>query len=358
MVVVKSLLDFYQQPQNPYTLYALPYTILHMKTYNWGIIGLGRIAHKFAKDLQVAEHMKLHAVASRSEERAKQFAEQYNAPHYYDSYEALMDCPDLDVVYIATPHHAHHTCAIMCLNHKIPVLCEKPFAMNSEQVAQMIETARANDTFLMEALWTRFLPTTLEILQLIEADTIGKVLSVKADFGFNAPYNPESRLFNPELGGGALLDIGIYPVFLALLVLGKPDQIKAMASFGTTGVDEDCGILFNYDNGAMAHLHATFRVKTKTEAFIYGEKGTIHIHSRWHEPSWFSVIDDSGRPSNHHFDYNNTGYLYEALEVVKCLEEGKKESDLLPLSFSQDLINLLDRIRMEAGINYIYDEKE
>ncbi len=323
-----------------------------MKKYNWGIIGLGRIAHKFAHDIEKGKSMRLHAVASRSLERSKVFADQYGAVHAYGSYEEIVQCPDLDVVYIATPHVSHCANTLLCLEAGIPVLCEKPFAMNSKEVRQMVQAARLKGVFLMEAFWTRFLPTTRKILDLIEQDHIGQILSIKADFGFKAPYDPEGRLFNRELGGGSLLDIGIYPVFLALLLMGKPERIKAMANLNNTGIDVDCGVLLHYPDGRMAHLHSTILANTKTEAFIYGEKGTIHLHSRWHEPSWFSLIRNGDRPQNFYFDYFSKGYHYEAEEVVHCLAKGKKESDLLPLDFSIQLMEILDGIRTEAGIFY------
>jgi len=323
-----------------------------MKKYNWGIIGLGRIAHKFAQDIDKGKNMRLHAVASRSKDRAEAFAKQYGATHSFGAYEKIVDCPDLDVVYVATPHVTHCSNTLLCLKAGIPVLCEKPFAMNLKEVRQMIEAAHSTDTFLMEAIWTRFLPATKKILELIEQDEIGQVVSVKADFGFRPPFDPEGRLFNRDLGGGSLLDIGIYPVFLAQLLLGRPQQIKAMANIGPTGVDVDCGILFQYGDGRLAHLHSTLLAETKTEAFIYGERGTIHFHSRWHEPSWFTLIKEGERPQNFHFDYFSNGYHYEAEEVVRCLSEGMKESDLLPLGFSEDLIGVLDKIREQAEINY------
>ncbi len=322
------------------------------KTYNWGIIGPGRIAHKFAQDLDKLPNARLHAVASRSEERARAFALQYGAEHAYGTYEGILSCPDLDVVYIATRHISHRDNTVMCLDAGIPVLCEKPFAMNAVQVQEMVDAARRNDTFLMEALWTRFLPVTVKALELIGNGAIGEVLSVKADFGFKAPFDPEGRIYNRALGGGSLLDIGIYPVFLALLIMGKPTDIKAVARIGKTGIDEECGILFNYDSGHMAHLHSTFRSRTKTEAFIYGETGSIHIHTRWHEASSMTHIPNEGRPRDFHFEYTTNGYSYEAEEVMHCLQEGLKESPLLPLSFSQKLIGLLDAVRGEIGLEY------
>jgi predicted dehydrogenase len=322
------------------------------RPFHWGIIGPGKIAHQFAQDIQKTEGARLHAVASRSMDRAQDFARQYQAPHAFGSYTSITECPDLDAVYIATPHTGHYENTLLCLNAGIPVLCEKAFALNAQQARQMVEKAREKNVFLMEALWTRFLPTTLKILDLLEENTIGEVVSVKADFGFQAPFNPESRLFDPELGGGALLDIGIYPVFLALLILGKPTHIRAMANMGSTGVDMDTGMLFQYADGRMAHLHATLLARTKTEAFIYGKKGTIHIHTRWHEPTSFSLIKEDGRPVNYPFEWTTNGYSYEAKEVMRCISEGLTESPLWPLQKTLDLMSLLDAIRSEIGLKY------
>lgn len=322
------------------------------KTYNWGIIGPGKIAHKFAQDLSKLDNARLSAVASRSQDRADEFARQYSAPYAYDSYEALLECPELDVVYIATPHSEHYTNTMTCLEAGIPVLCEKAFAFNAKEAKEMADLAQRKQVFLMEALWTRFLPTTQKILELIQSDAIGRVLSVKADFGFKAGYDPNSRLFNPELAGGALLDIGIYPVFIAYLMMGSPERIQALARMGQTGVDEELGLIFQMADGRMAHLHATLLANTKTEAFIYGEKGTIHIHTRWHEPTHFSLIGADRRPQNYHFDYHTNGYSYEAQEVMRCLDEGLTESPLWPLRQTLELMEILDRIRGEIGLVY------
>ena len=322
------------------------------RPFHWGIIGPGKIAHQFASDISKINGCKLHAVASRSIERAQAFAQQYNAPHAYDSYSDIVNCPELDAVYIATPHTSHFENTMLCLKAGIPVLCEKPFALNTAQARQMVEYAQANNVFLMEALWTRFLPSTLKVMELINAGTIGELVAVKADFGFKAPFNPESRLFNPDLGGGSLLDIGIYPVFLALLLLGKPQQIKAFANFGATGVDMDCGVLFKYDNQKLAHLHSTLLARTKTEAFIYGTEGTIHMHSRWHEPTSISLISLDGRPENFHFEWPDNGYGFEAKEVMKCIEQGLQESPSRTLNDTLLLMETLDAIRAEIGLRY------
>ena len=300
----------------------------------------------------------LYAVASRNAERAKAFAEQYGAPHHYDSYEAMMQAPDLDVVYVATPHSFHSEHSLLCLNHKIPVLCEKPFAMNALQVQKMMEAAKEQDTFLMEALWTRFLPSTRKVLSLIQEDAIGAVHAVKADFGFNSALNPKTRLVDPALGGGSLLDIGIYPVFLAQLILGKPVDVKAFARLGPTGVDEELGMLLQYEGGPIAHLHSSLLSRTKTEAFIYGTKGTIHLHTFWYKPTSMTLLLNGERPKDIPLEYTGNGYNYEAEAVMDCLDKGLKECPDLPLSFSWDLIRLLDRIRKEVGVVYPVDETE
>lgn len=327
------------------------------KVFNWGIIGLGKIAHKFAQDLQGIKSAKLYAVASRSFPKAEAFAKQYGAPHAFGTYEEIVNCPDLDVVYIATPHAFHCENTIMCLNNKIPVLCEKPFAMNAAEVRRMIAAAKNNNTFLMEALWTRFLPSIQKTLSIIEKGTIGEVLSIKADFGFKADFDPEGRLYNQKLGGGSLLDIGIYPVFLSLLILGRPINVKALATIGQTNVDESCGILLKYTNNKIALLDSTIVAKTATEALIYGEKGTIRINGRWHEPTSITLMVDGKEPKDIFFDYNSNGYSYEAEEVMRCLRQKKLSSPLLNHHFSLDLIELLDEIRMEAGIYYPHDDK-
>ena len=325
------------------------------KTYKWGIIGLGKIAHKFAQDLQKIPQAKLQAVASRTLEKAKRFADEYKAPTFYGSYEEMILEEKLDAVYIATPHVFHSENALLCLNNKIPVLCEKPFAMNRKEVEQMIDAAKTNDTFLMEAFWTRFLPSTLKVLQIIQEGTIGDIISVKADFGFKAEVDLKGRMYNKDLGGGSLLDIGLYPVFLALLILGKPEEIKAFARIGKTGVDEECNMLFRYAGDRSAILNSTVLYDTKTEAYIYGTKGKIHIPRRWHESDKFSLHVDNQSPQEFVFDFNCKGYRYEAEEVMRCLADGRKESELFPLSFSMDLMNLLDWIRKEVDLVYPQD---
>jgi len=322
------------------------------KQFNWGIIGLGHIAHKFAEDIQQTPGAQLHAVASRDRKRAADFAKLFGASHSYGSYDEIVACPELDAVYIATPHVGHFANTIMCLEHKIPVLCEKPIAMNSEELRKMINLAVFQKTFLMEALWTRFLPTIEKTLQLIESGAIGEVRTLKADFGFSAQRDPKRRLFNQGLGGGALLDVGIYPVFLALLLFGKPNAISAEATIGSTNVDEDTGMILKFPEQKLAVLHSSIVTKTNTEATIYGEKGKIHIHSRWHEPTSMSLHTEDGKEEDFFFDYDSHGYKYEILECMEAIRNGQVESEKMSHDFSTLLMSTLDEIRMHAGIFY------
>ncbi|MEM6697038.1 MAG: Gfo/Idh/MocA family oxidoreductase [Bacteroidota bacterium] len=331
------------------------------RTIHWGIIGLGKIAKKFAKDIQAAKNAKLYAVASRSLEKAEEFAQEYNADRAFGSYEDLLNCSEVDAVYIATPHPYHHQHTLLCLEAGMPVLCEKPFAINEWQVQEMIDKAKEKKVFLMEALWTQFLPSMAKVKELIAADVIGEVLSVRADFGFKAPYLPEKRLFNRELGGGALLDIGIYPVFLALFLLGYPDEIVALAKIGETQVDEEIGMSFGYKSGQMAHLHSTLMARTNTEAFIYGTKGTIHLPERWFITVGMTIKlygqqEEDFQTIN--FDYVAGGFEYEIEEASRCILEGKLEHEKMSWDFSLQLIRLLDAIREKIGLRYQEDEQK
>jgi predicted dehydrogenase len=318
----------------------------------WGILGLGRIAHKFVQDLLTVEGAVLHAVAASDQTRADEFGAQYGATHCYGSYEQLLACPDLDVVYIASRHVYHRDHTLLLLNAGIPVLCEKPFGMDAGQVSDMVQTARSKGVFLMEALWSRFMPAILKAKEWVDAGTIGPVRMVKADFGFAANPDPAGRLFNKALGGGSLLDIGIYPLFLSYLMLGKPATIRAAATFGPTGVDEQCGMTLTYANGAMAVLDSTLLVKTDCVGLILGETGTIRIGGRFHESKTVTLEREGVEPETISFDRETFGYDYEIRHVMQCLRDGHTESNLWSLDNSLDLIGLMDAVGAEAGIRY------
>jgi len=324
------------------------------KKINWGILGAGKIAGKFATDLATLPEANLYAVASRTLEKAQGFAKQYHFEKGYGSYEAMLADTELDAVYIATPHvfHCQHT--LLCLTHKKAVICEKPFAINTREVQQMLAKATENNTFLMDALWTLCLPHILKTKEIVESGQLGKLVSVKADFGFRADFNPNSRLFDRDLGGGALLDIGIYPALLALFLLGKPKKVTAAALMGQTKVDEECAVFLEYENGQTANLHATLLAHTPIEAYIYCEKGYVHIPSRFHErvDSITVFTYENSTKTIIPFDYQTVGYKYEAAEMMRCMREGKVESDLIPHQFSLDLMELLDEIRGQIGLVY------
>ncbi|MCB8998818.1 MAG: Gfo/Idh/MocA family oxidoreductase [Bacteroidales bacterium] len=323
-----------------------------MRRIKWGVLAPGRIARGFVNGLKVLENAELYAVGSRDYNRAVSFAQEFGFQKAYGSYEELAKDPDVDVIYVASPHHLHFENTLMCLENDKAVLCEKPFTINSRQLEILVRTAREKRIFLMEALWSRFLPGLQEAKRLIDSGAIGKVKILNADFGFKAPYDPNSRLFNPVLGGGSLLDIGIYPVFLSLYFLGYPDEIKAQAIKAPTGVDESISISFLYNSGALANIHSTFAANTNTDANIYGDKGKIHIQRQWFRPSTVLLSQENETVQKLEFPARANGYEYEAEEVMRCLDEGKEESDAMSLDMSLQLMKLLDAIRSMCSIVY------
>ncbi|MEL7160814.1 MAG: Gfo/Idh/MocA family oxidoreductase, partial [Bacteroidota bacterium] len=294
--------------------------------FHFAILGLGKIARKFAEDLALIPDAKLVAVGSRSTERAQQFAKDFGAEHAAGSYADTFTGPRVDAVYVATPHVTHRELTLLCLNRGVPVICEKPLGLNLREVEELVTAARSKSTYLLEALWTRFLPSTLKLKELIDSGTIGEIQSIRSDFGFRAsdlerewassprltdpaPAPARNRILNPALGGGALLDIGIYPQFLSQFLLGKPKEVHATARLSTHGVDLDTQVTAVHAGGKLSHNYSTVLGRTKTEALILGTTGSIHWHPRWHEPSSFSILrgkDDP--PENFYFDYGH--YIY------------------------------------------------
>jgi len=325
--------------------------------YRWGILGPGKIAHRFAEGLLSLPNADVYAVGSRSYERAEAFGKQYGTIKTYGSYEELARDKDVNIIYVATPHSEHYQHVKLCLENGKNVLCEKAFTINSKQLQELIKLAGRNKLFLMEALWTRFLPAIEKTLELINTGAIGEIKMLQADFGFQAPYDVTSRVFNPALGGGTLLDIGIYPLFLSLLLLGKPAEIKAIAQFGDTGVDESLAVILKYNNGALAILNSSFIVKTSTKADIYGTKGHITINPRWFSQTSIIMNQYEKELVNINFNYRNNGYDYEAEEVMNCIDNGLTESPKLPLSFSLDLMQLMDAVRQQIGLVYDADKE-
>jgi predicted dehydrogenase len=330
-----------------------------MKIIRWGILGAGRIARKFASDLKLLSGSELIAIGSRTQQSAEEFGEEFQIKKCYASYEALVKDADVDVIYIATPHNLHYENTLLCLLHSKAVLCEKPFAMNTVQARAMINMAIERKVFLMEARWTKFHPHYKKMQEMIGQGLLGEIRSVLINFGFKPVPPIPARLYDPLLGGGTLMDIGIYNVFMAMSVLGIPDIIEASMTPAATGVDEQCAILFKYKNGALAQLFSTFSSNLATEADISGTEGRIRLTSRFYEPSatieYYPKHADSREviPVEKEAGF---GYQYEARHVNDCLRRGVTESDVLPFSDTLLLMETLDKIRNIAGIKYPADE--
>lgn len=327
------------------------------KKIRWGILGCGKIAHKFASDLKLVDDADLAAVGSRDAERANEFAKAHHALKVFYSYEELAASPDVDVIYIATPHGLHYEHVMLCLDHKKPALCEKAFGLNLRQVMEMTERAKTEGVFLMEAFWTKFLPQYQELVRIIERGEIGEIKMIQADFGFKASQPSAQRLYDPLLGGGSLLDIGLYPVFLAQSLLGRPTDVQAMVSNFETGVDEQCVMTLKFGNGALAVLSSTFAVETPVEAMVAGTQGRVHMRNRFHN-AMATMELVTGRDDVRKievFREEGFGYQFEARHVGDCLRKGLSESPVMSHADSVLLMETLDRLRQACGIRYHVD---
>ncbi len=323
--------------------------------FRWGILGAGGIAHKFATGLTVLPDAQLIAVGSRTQQNADQFADQFNIPQRHASYEALANDPEVDAIYVATPHPFHKENSILCLNAGKAVLCEKPFTINTAESEAVIQVAREKKLFLMEAMWTRFLPAIVKAHELIASGAIGEVRMLNADFGFRTSVNEDGRLFNLALGGGALLDVGIYPLSLASSLFGSPTQIVSAADIGTTGVDEQAAMVLKYAEGQLALLSTATRTNTAHEALIYGTDGSIRIPDWWHAQQ--VILTTNGKPPQV-FDvpHDGNGYGHEAAEVARCVRAGKLESDTMSLDETLAIMRTMDTIRSQWGLRYPSDQ--
>ena len=319
----------------------------------WGILGTGRIAAKFAEGLAVLPDAELVAVGSRSQDTADAFAERFSIPRRHPSYADLAADPTVDVIYVATPHPLHKENSLLCLNAGKAVLCEKPFTINATQAEEVIRCAREKRLFLMEAMWTRFLPVMVKVREWLSAGAIGEPRMVSADFGFRAGFDPKGRLLNPSLGGGALLDVGVYTVSFASMVFGGPPcDIAALAHLGETGVDEQSAMVLRYGRGQLAVLSCAVRTSTPQEARIVGTEGTIRIDPPfWHSArATLSIAQQGDEVAEMPFDGN--GYNCEAAEVMNCLRAGKLESNIMPLDETLTIMKTMDAIRKQWGLRY------
>ncbi len=322
-----------------------------MKKYNWAILGCGKIAGKFSSDLSLLENANLYATASRKLDKSKEFAEKFGFEKAYGSYKEMLEDTKVDIVYIATPHtfHAKHT--LLSLKHKKAVICEKAFAINQKEVEKMITTSKEKNIFLMEAFWTRFIPSFKKVLEIIQSNELGDLKVIQSDFMFHAPFDAKSRLYNMELGGGSLLDIGIYPVFAALMTLGVPQKIKAKAQLSATGSDEHLEMIFEYEGGSKkAYLKSGFKCDSFNDTIFHFEKGVIRVSRELNETIF--VKKNKGIEEIKVNDGLGFGYQFEAAHVMKCLDEQLIESPILPHSFSLKLIKILDEVRDKIGVVY------
>lgn len=320
---------------------------------NWGIVGTGKMASHFAEDLITSGSSALAAVASRSLAKAQAFAAAFDTKNVFGNYDDIMNYPEVDIIYIATPHNSHMELAIKAMEAGKHVLCEKPMGVNRQQVECMIECSRANRVFLMEAFWSRFNPAIQEVFRRIACGDIGEVVQIHADFAFFTQAPDESRLFNPELAGGALLDIGVYPAFLAYSVLGVPDRIQASAVFHQTGVDIQTAAVLDYPD-ALANISCGFNSTSDMIARIYGTGGSIFINAPWHGTDGFYTVINGNKQ---HFSYPKAGrgYIHEIEECVRCVAAGKTESQAWSHRDSLALTGICDEIRHQVGLRYPFE---
>lgn len=322
------------------------------KVYKWGILAPGKMAAKFTRGLKLLGNVELYAVGSRDIVRAKQFAAEFGFQKAFGSYEELAADKNVDVIYVASPHSHHNAHTLMCLRNRKAVLCEKAFALNCGEADEMIAEAARQKVFLMEALWPPFQPIYRKTKEILLDGEPGRLIHINARFGFQPPFNPSDRKFNLALGGGSLLDIGLYPVMDTLYFMGVPTEIVAKASFTETGSEDSISMIFGYEDARMATLYSSFRTAAGIATDLLCEKGNLYF-SRGRDMSQRLNVAINGKEN---IEYSllpeGMGYHYEAIEVMKCLDEGRIESDIVPHSFTRDLMFTLDRIRVAAGISF------
>jgi predicted dehydrogenase len=310
----------------------------------WGILGTGGIAHTFASDLRLTESGVVGAVGSRSRGSADRFADEFGIKARHPSYESLVADPGVDVVYVATPHPMHRDNAILALRAGKPVLVEKPFAMNAVESAEIVAVAREQRLFAMEAMWTRFLPHIAVVRDWLAQGTLGEIVTVTADHGQWFAEDAGFRLFAPELGGGALLDLGVYPVSFASMILGTPNRIAAVIDPAFTGVDAQTSMVFGYESGAQAVLACTLRAKSPTRAAIVGTDARIEIDGDFYAPTTVTLVPRQGAPTRISSTHEGRGLRHQADEVARRLAAGDLESPLMPLDESISIMQTMDTV--------------
>lgn len=325
--------------------------------FRWGVLGPGAIAKKFATAVAGMDDAKVVAVGSRALERAQAFATEFSVDRAYGSYEELAKDAEVDAVYVATPHPFHADDAVLCLDAGRAVLCEKPLAANASQARRIVDAARANRCFMMEAMWTRFLPAVRSARDWVASGRIGDPLRLEADFSFRSGWNPDGRLLNPALAGGGLLDVGIYVISMAYWLFGeKPVEIKSMATIGETGVDEQATLLFRYRSGAIAILTCGVRVQGRISVRLTGSDGEIEIPTPFFRAEK-AILRVGGKEEVAETPHRVNGYEYEAAEVARCVRQGLLESPDMPHGESLEIMEMMDALRHEWGVSYPFEKE-
>ncbi|SCY31925.1 Predicted dehydrogenase [Microbacterium sp. LKL04] len=323
-----------------------------MTALRWGILATGGIAHAFTADLKTAG-LTVTAVGSRRSESAQEFAAKYGIPRSYGSYDELVADPEVDIVYIATPHSHHLACAALALEHGKHVLIEKPLTLDADQAVAIRDLAADHGLLAMEAMWTRYLPHMVRLREILAAGVIGEVRVLSADHTQNLPTDPDHRLNELALGGGALLDLGIYPVSFAWDVLGAPAEILATAQLGETGADTDVAISVRHASGGVSSLLTSMRGAGANAAQIVGTKGRIEIDGVFYAPTSFRVFDvDGAVVEEFRAEIDGRGMQFQALYAEQLIAEGRTDSDLLPMDESVAIMGTLDEIRRQIGVVY------
>ena len=325
------------------------------KKFKWGIIAPGRIAHTFAEGIKTIPDAKIHAIASSSQARADTFAEKFKVAKAYNSYEALVADPAVDAVYISSLHHQHFGHSMLALEAGKPVLCEKPFTVNAKETEKLFATAKEKKLFIMEALWTRFLPIYGIIREWLDEGRIGEIKLMTSTFGFRPEHNARGRLLDPNLAGGSLLDIGIYPLSISQWVMNEtPESFKVYAQIGETGVDELLSGIMIYKNGTVSQFTSTFLAENRNDFIIYGTKGHIYIHPRF----WGSTqatLSVNGKEETKASPLKATGFEYQTAEAMRCIRAGLLESPIMPHGETLSMMKLMDSIRTEIGLKYPFE---
>jgi len=318
----------------------------------WGILGPGGIAHVFALAVNRYTRAQLVAVGSRNRDRAERFATQHGIPTTHVGYEALVEDPQVDAVYVASPHSEHREHALLAIDAGKHVLVEKAFARSEAEAREVVDAARAAGVFCMEAMWTRFLPHVVALRSVLARGDIGRPVGVIADHGQAfAAVSPTHRIHNPELAGGALLDLGVYPVSFAHDLFGVPDRVQAIGSRTPTGVDGQVSIALGFGPDVQASLHTTSMARTATTAVIFGQEGRIEIASDFYRPTSFTVTRNDGTWWSYDREVDG-GFQYEAAEVARRIAAGEQESPVITPENSLEVMRTLDEIRRQVGVVY------